>query len=117
MTEYRLFMVSTSKVKPEKFVEASKWWTEKGLPDLRSRPWAKSVRSYAVQFGFGGEYIIETWTEIEDYAALDEMDKWVIDDPARAEENRDMWKEANDYFEWGPSRLMGDWPESSLLPD
>jgi len=110
-------MVGTSKVKPEKYVEASKWWTEKGLPDLRSRPWAKSVKSYAVQFGLGGEYFIETWTEIEDYAAMGEMDKWVIDDPDRAEENRKMWEEANDYFEWGPSRLMGDWPESTLLPN
>jgi hypothetical protein len=29
----------------------------------------------------------------------------------------EYWKEANDLFEWGPSRLMGDWPESSLLPE
>jgi hypothetical protein len=117
MTEYKLFMVSTAKIKSGKFVEATKWWGEKGLPDLKSRPWAKSVKSYAVQFGLGGEYSVETWTEIEDYAAMDEMDKWIIEDPERAQANTEMWQEATEYFEWGPTRLMGDSPESSLLPD
>ena len=117
MAEYKLYMVSTAKIKSGKFVEATKWWGEKGLPDLRTRPWTKSVKSYAVQFHLGGEYTIETWTEIEDYAAMDVMDNWIIEDPERAKENRDMWQEANDYFEWGPTRLMGDWPESSLLSE
>jgi hypothetical protein len=117
MTEYKLYMISSSKIKAGKFVEATKWWAEKGLPDLRSRPWAKSVQSYAAQFGLGGEYDIETWTEIEDYSAMDAMDNWIIEDQERAEKIRKMWEEANDYFEWGPTRLMGDWPESSLLPD
>ena len=117
MSEYKLYFVGTAKIKSGKFVEATKWWGEKGLPDLRTRPWAKSVKSYAVQFGLGEEYGIETWTEIENYAALDDMDNWIIEDQERAEENRKMWQEANEYFEWGPSRLMGDWPESSLLPD
>jgi hypothetical protein len=117
MTEYKLYFVSTAKIKSGKFVEATKWWGEKGLPDIKTRPWAKSVKSYAGQFGLGEEFGIETWTEIENYAALDKMDNWIIEDQERAEENRKMWQEANDYFEWGPSRLMGDWPESSLLPD
>ena len=117
MTEYKLFMVGTAKIKAGKGPEATRWWREKGLPDIRSRPWAKSAKSYAVQFGLGGEYEIETWVEIEDYAAMDVMDDWVIEDPERAEKNRNMWKEAAEYFEWGPRRLMGDWPESSLLPD
>jgi hypothetical protein len=117
MAEYKLFMVHTSKIKSGKFVEATKWWGEKGLPDIRSRPWAKSVKSYSVQWGLGGEYSIETWTEIEDYAAMDVMDNWVIEDPERAKKNLEMWQEANDYFEWGPTRLMGDWPESSLLSE
>ncbi len=117
MTAYKLYFVSKAKIKSGKFVEATKWWREKGLPDIKSRPWVKSVQTYAVQFGLGEEYTIETWEEIENYAALDMMDNWIIEDEERAEENRKMWQEANDYFEWGPARLMGDWPESSLLPD
>jgi len=113
MSNYKLYLVSTAKIKPGKFVEATKWWKEKGLPDLQSRPWAKSVKSYAVQFRLGQEYEIETWTEIENYAALDAMDNWVIEN----EEIEKMWEEANDYFHWGQSRLMGDFPESSLLSD
>jgi hypothetical protein len=48
---------------------------------------------------------------------LDQIDQWIIDDPQKAASKQAMWQEANDYFEWGPTRLMGDWPESSLLPD
>ena len=117
MAEYKLFMVETANMKAGKGPEAARWWREKGLPHLRSLPWARSVKSYAVQFGLGGEYAIETWVEIEDYAAMDVMDNWWIEDPERAERTRNMWKEAAEYFEWGPTRLMGDWPESSLLPD
>jgi hypothetical protein len=63
------------------------------------------------------EYYIEIWEEIENYAAMDAMDKWLEEDPKRAAKMRDMWKEGNEYFEWGPAKLMGDWPESSLMPD
>jgi len=117
MAAYKLFMVSTLKIKAGKFVEATKWWKEKGLPDLRTRPWTKSLRCYAAQFQLGGEYGIEIWEEIEDYAAMDAMDKWLEEDPKRTAKLLDLWKEGNDYFEWGPAKLMGDWPESSLLPD
>ncbi|MGB3904410.1 MAG: hypothetical protein WBB22_05765 [Anaerolineae bacterium] len=117
MAEYKLFMVGTAKIKAGKVPEAARWWRERGLPDLRSRPWAKSVKSYAVQFGLGGEYEMETWVEIDDYAAMDVMDNWIIEDPERAEKDRNMWKEANEYYEWGPVRLMGDWPESALVPE
>jgi len=117
MADYKLFMVGTVKIRPGKFVEATKWWKEKGLPDLRTRPWTKSIKCYAGQFGLAGEYDIEIWQEIENYAVMDSMDKWIEEDPKRAEKTRDIWKEGNDYFEWGPTKLMGDWPESSLLPD
>jgi len=116
MNEYKLYLVGYAKIKPGKFVEATKWWSEKGAPDTLSRPWTKSLKCFAGQFGLGGEFDIEIWQEIENYAALDEIDKWIIEDPKKAEEIREMWKEANELFEWGPNRLMGDWPESSLLP-
>lgn len=117
MEAYKLYLVGSAKIKPGKFVEATKWWKEKGIPEILSEPWTKSLRCYASQFGLGGEYTIEIWQEIENYAALDQMDTWIIEDPERAEENRKNWQEANELFEWGPNRLMGDWPESSLLPD
>jgi hypothetical protein len=117
MEAYKLYLVSTAKIKAGKFVEATKWWGEKGIPDILSRPYTKSLHCYAGQFGLGGEYEIEVWQEIENYAAMDAMDDWVIEDPERATQSIEYWKEANELFEWGPSRLMGDWPESSLLPE
>jgi hypothetical protein len=117
MDIYKLYLVRSAKIKPGKFEEATKWWKEKGAPDTLSRPWIKSLKCYAVQFGLGGDYGIEIWQEIENYAAMDQIDTWIIDDPKRADTLSKYWKEADDYFEWGPNRLMGDWPESSLLPD
>jgi hypothetical protein len=117
MADYKIFMVSTFKIKSGKGVEATKFWREKGLPDIRSRPWVKSLRCYAGQFGLAGEYQIEIWEEIANYAAMDAMDKWFEEDPKRTARMIEMWKGGSEYFEEGPTRLMGDWPESSLLPD
>jgi hypothetical protein len=117
MEAYRLYLVGTAKIKSGKFVEATKWWKEKGAPDLLSRPNVKSLQCYAGQFGLGGEYDIEIWQEIENYAAMDHWDAWIVEDPERAAKVRELWQEANELFEWGPNRLMGDWPESSLLPE
>ena len=74
MEAYKLYLVGTAKIKPGKFVEATKWWQEKGIPNILSRPYTKSLRCYASQFGLGGEYDIEIWQEIENYAAMDVMD-------------------------------------------
>jgi hypothetical protein len=117
MEVYRLFLVGQAKIKSGKFAEATKWWKEKGIPDILSRPYTKSLKCYARQFGLGGEYDIEIWQEIENYAAMDQMDTWILEDPERAKKASELWKEADELFEWGPNRLMGDWPESSLLPD
>jgi hypothetical protein len=117
MEAYKLYLVGSAKIKPGKFEEATKWWKEKGAPDTLSEPWTKSLRCYAGQFGLGGEYTIEIWQEIENYAALDQIDTWFIEDPEQAAEKRKIWQEADELFEWGPNRLMGDWPASSLLPD
>ena len=117
MEAYKLYLVGSAKIKQGKFEEATKWWKEKGVPDILSRPWTKSLKCYASQFGLGGEYTIEVWQELENYATLDQMDAWIIKDPKRDAEIRKIWQEADELFEWGPNRLMGDWPESSLLPD
>jgi hypothetical protein len=117
MEAYRIYLVMAGRFKEGKDEEATRWWREKGAPDLLSEPWTKSLRVYAGQFGLTGKYNLEIWREIDDYAALDRIDEWFIEDPARAKKKTDLWKEAADYFEWGPARLMGDWPESELLPE
>jgi hypothetical protein len=45
------------------------------------------------------------------------MDAWYDEDPTGAKKKLGLWKESYDYFEWGPARLMGDFPESGLLQD
>jgi hypothetical protein len=97
--------------------EAQKFWREKGMPDILSDSWTKSVKCYAVQFGLGGEYAIEVWQEIENYAAFDRMDRSMIDNPEKSRQSWLIWKEGMEYFEWGPARLMSDWPESSGVPE
>jgi len=117
MTAYGLYFVRTAKIKPEKFEEAAKWWRERGAPELLSEPWTKSLHTYGLQYGLGGDYDIEVWQEIENYAAFDQMDERFVKDPAWAKQWDDLVKESVDYFEWGPAHLMGDWPESELLPE
>lgn len=114
MEEYRLYWVGQAKIKPGMGAQATKWWQEKGAPDILSDPWTKSLRCFAIQFGLGGEYSIEVWQELENYEAFDKMDLWFLDNPDKAKTKQEIWEEANDYFEWGPNRLMGDWPESSV---
>ncbi len=115
MDAYRLYFVTVGKFKDDaSYEEATTWWREKGGPDLAAEPWTKSLQVYATQFRLGGEYSLEVWQEIENYAVLDEMDAWYFADPARAKAKGDLWRESAAYFEWGPSRLMGDWPESGL---
>ena len=93
MEVYRLFLVGHAKIKSGKFAEATKWWKEKGMPDILSQPYIKSLKCYAGQFGLGGEYDLEIWQEIENYAAMDQMDTWILEDPERAEKSRDLWKQ------------------------
>ena len=114
MGTYKIYWVGQMKIKPGKFAEALRWWKEKGEPDIKSNAWTKSLKCYGVQFGFGGEYTIEIWQEIESYAAFDEIDKFWEEGSDATKKKTELWKEGNEYFEWGPSRLMGDWPESSF---
>ena len=108
--------VTTGKFKEGSSIEdATTWWREKGGPDLVSEPWTKSLRVFATQFRLGGEHDLEVWQEIENYAVLDEMDEWYAADPVRTGTKEDLWRESSACIEWGASRLMGDWPESSLM--
>lgn len=113
MEEYRIYIVWTAKVKPGKTKETLKWWQEKGKDLFESSPGTKSVRTYAVQFGLGGEYNIEIWVEEENYASLDLLDKDMDQNPQKYS----PLKEAQGLFDWGPTRIMGDWPESVFIPE
>jgi hypothetical protein len=113
MEEFRIYFVYTAKFKPGKRKEALKWWQEKGKAFKESFPGTKSVRAYAVQFGLGGEYYIEIWVEKENYASLDLLDKDIDQNPQKYS----PIKEAQELFDWGPSRIMGDWPESGFIPE
>jgi TPR repeat protein len=113
MEEYRIYVVYTAKFKPGKRKEALKWWQEKGKAFKESFPGTKSVRAYAVQFRLGGEYYIEIWAERENYASFDLLDKEMEQNPQKYSPIR----EATDLFDWGPTRIMGDWPESMFIPE
>ena len=113
MKEYRIFVVSTAKIKSGKTKEAVKWWQEKGKALFESTPGTKSVRTYAVQFGLGGEYTIEIWAEMENYASFDLQDKDFIQNPQKYS----AFQETPELFDFGPTRIMGDWPESMFIPE
>ena len=112
MEVYRIYHVSTAKIKPGKEAEAVKWWQEKGKTMYESLPGVKSVKAYGAQFGLGGEYGLEIWLEMENYAAYDRIDEDLEANPQKYAALR----EAQNLFEWGPARLMGDWPESHWSP-
>jgi hypothetical protein len=80
---------------------------------FESIPGTKSVRAYATQFQLGGEYSIEIWVEVKNYAYFDLLDKDIEQNPQKYSPLR----EAQDLFDWGPSRVMGDWPESMFIPE
>ena len=113
MEKYRIYVVDTFKIKSGKRKEALKWWQEKGKALVESTPGTKSVRTYAVQFGLGGEYTIEIWAEKENYASFDLEDKDYIQNPQKYS----AFKEAQELFDAGPARIMGDWPESVFIPE
>ena len=111
MEKYRIYHVSTAKIKPGKQKDAVKWWQEKGKAVHESMPGSRSAKAFAVQFGLGGSRI-EIWTEMENYAAYDRVDEDLEANPQKC----GALGEGHDFFDWGPSRVMGDWPESSWSP-
>jgi hypothetical protein len=111
MAEYRLYEVTSIRIKPNKGAQATEWWREKGKAAFEVSPGTKSVKAYAVQFGFGGEYQLEVWREIEDYGTYDRLDEDLFAHPEKYTAFRDVL----DVLEFGPTRLMGDWPESQFV--
>ena len=113
MEKYRIYEGTSIKIKPNKGGDAAEWWRQKGKPAFAVSPGTKSVRAYAVQFGFGGEYQLEIWREIESYGTYDRLDE----DLASSPEKYGAFREVSDILEFGPTRLMGDWPESQFDAD
>jgi hypothetical protein len=112
--KYRIYEVSTARIKPGKGAAVVKWWHEKGKAVYEVSPGTKSVKAYAVQFRLGSQYQLEIWREIEDYGTYDRLDEDVLAHP----ENYAAFDEATNMLEFGPRRLMGDWPQSQFgVPD
>lgn len=112
MTNYRIFYVNTAKSKPGKSNAAAKWWGAYGISSFGALPGVKSVQAFASQFCFAGTFNIEIWQELESYAVLDKWDEEAVANPDHYEK---FLSDFDDLFERGPSRLMGDWPESRLM--
>jgi hypothetical protein len=112
--KYRIYEVNTAKIKAGKGAAAAKWWHEKGKAAFEVSPGTKSLRAYAVQFGLGGGFQLEIWREIEEYGTYDRLDE----DMAAHPEKYAAFFEVTDVLEFGPTRLMGDWPQSQFsLPE
>ncbi|HJX38329.1 MAG TPA: hypothetical protein VJ714_07010 [Anaerolineae bacterium] len=110
MEKYRIYEVTTVKIKPGKGAATATWWHDKGRAAFENSPGTKSVRVYGVQFGFGGEYQLEIWREIEEYGSYDRLDEDMTAHP----EKYAAFSEATDVLEFGPTRLMGEWPQSQF---
>lgn len=108
---YGLYFVSKAKTKPGKAGAAGVWWREKGKAFYESLPGVKSVRVFATQFGLGDDFGHELWVEIASYAVMDQWDEDIVVHP---DKYGPIFREFDELFESGPSRLMGDWPESHL---
>jgi hypothetical protein len=113
MEAYRKYWVVTARSRPGKSAEAAKWWRETGKACFEATPGVKSVRAYGCQFGLGGEFGLEIWQEIENYAIFDRIDEDMISGNADTYAWLVQWRE---LFEDGPARLMGEWPESQFAP-
>jgi len=113
MEKFRLFWVNTASSRPGKHGEAAKWWRETGQAFFESLPGVKSLQVFAVQFNLGRRpnQNYEFWFEFDDYAVLD---KWDEDIMANPEKHGPPNRKFRELFEWGPSRFMGDWPESLI---
>jgi hypothetical protein len=112
MDQYRLFEVTSIRIKPARGPQAAEWWRQKGKDAFGVRPGTKSVTAYAVQFGFGGPYQLEVWREIESYGTYDRLDEDLLSSPQKYA----GFDGIGDILEFGPTRLIGDWPESQFNP-
>lgn len=105
-----LYFVWTWKPRPGKSEAAEQWWNESGKALYANSPGVKSVRTFVSQFGLGGEYPLEIWLELENYAAFD----WVLQDIASNPKRYAPLAEYDELFEPGPSRIVAPWPESPI---
>jgi hypothetical protein len=117
VSQERIFWVGQFKIRSGMDGEALAWWREKGQPDILAEPCTKSLRAYAVQFALGGEHTVEIWQELENYAALDMMEKDFQRRPEFYAEHMQHLREADNLLEWGPARLIGEWPKPLLITD
>lgn len=110
MDTYRIYYVTTAKPKTGKVDAAAQWWANTGRKQFESKPGTKSVRAYITQMGLSGHtFPLEIWQEIENYATLDQWGGETRADPAAFIA---FFTELHEYYDLGPSRIMGEWSES-----
>lgn len=110
MSAYRIYYVTTARPKFGKAELAARWWAETGIKQFEAVPGTKSVQAYVAQFGLSGNtFTLEIWQEIENYATFDQRDEFVESNVAAYTDFHTSFLE---YYDLGPSRIMGDWPSS-----
>ena len=108
---YRLFYVSTWRLRAGKGADARAWYDQ--AKDLWSRlPGVLSITSYVQQFSLGPDtFQLEVWAEIDDYQVLDKWDEAV---GAMADEFIAVNSIGASCVRQGPSRLVGDYVGSGV---
>ena len=81
---------------------------------IRSRAWHQVCeglrRAVRLRWGVSAR---DLEREIESYGTYDRLDEDLTSSP----EKYAAFREVSDILEFGPTRLMGDWPESQFNPD
>ena len=114
MEQYKKYLVYTARVRRGKREEATSWWHDKGKSMYESAPGFLSATAYASQWRLSqGCYDLEIWVELKNYASLDRLDEDAMANPQKYA----AYSESLEIFEWGPSRMMGGWPQSQWSPD
>jgi hypothetical protein len=114
MEQYKSYLVYTARTRLGKREEAASWWRDKGKPMYESAPGFLSATAFASQWRLGqGRYDLEIWVELKDYASLDRLDEDAMVNPQKYA----AYGESLEIFEWGPSRMVGEWPQSQFSPD
>ena len=108
---YRLYYVTTYELIPGKAMDAREWYTQGRALWLRL-PGVRSVDAYVQQFALGAaSQQLEIWTEIDDYAVLDQWDGAAAE---FGDEVVALAKIAAGCVRQGPARLVGDYMGSDV---
>ena len=107
-----LFHVFTLRARQGKGDALVTWWRETALDVFRSLPGIKSVRALQTQYLLGGEYDLEWWFELENWAGYDQVTQAFATNPQLGA----ALAEQDSLVEFGPSRVVAEWPDPRFPP-